>query len=89
MMPAAGILFALDGVFFGSGDLRFMRDVSVIGALVGFVPLTLLAWERDLGLGWIWAGLTLFVVIRLVAGLVRWQSRRWLVAGVATADERA
>ena len=78
----AGVLFALDGVFFGAGDLRFMRNVTVAGALLAFVPLTLLTWELDLGLGGIWAGLTAFVAVRLVAGLVRWQGRRWMVAGV-------
>ena len=88
MMPMAGVLFALDGVFFGAGDLRFMRNVTLVGAFVGFVPLTIVAWERDLGLGGVWAGLTVFVAIRLVGGLVRWQRGRWLVAGVATVDEQ-
>ena len=88
MMPMAGVLFALDGVFFGAGDLRFMRNVSVAAAMLAFVPLTLLTWELDLGLGGVWAGLTAFVAVRLVAGLIRWQGRRWMVAGVATADEQ-
>ena len=35
MMPMAGVLFALDGVFFGAGDLRFMRNVTVVGAFAG------------------------------------------------------
>ncbi len=88
MMPMAGVLFALDGVFFGAGDLRFMRNVTVVAALGAFVPLTLATSQLGWGLGGIWAGLTAFVAVRLVIGLFRWRSERWLVAGVASADEQ-
>ena len=87
MMPAAGYVFALDGVLFGAGDLRFLRDVTIVGALVGFVPLSLATGAFDLGLGGIWAGLTAFVAIRLVLGWGRWRGRHWLVAGTAMVDE--
>ncbi len=87
MMPMAGVLFALDGVFFGAGDLRFMRNVSVIAAVCAFMPLTLAAAHWDWGLTGIWAGLTAFVATRLVIGLFRWRGKRWIVAGVAPAGE--
>ncbi len=35
MMPLNGWVFALDGVLFGAGDLRFMRNVTVLAALGG------------------------------------------------------
>ena len=35
MMPVAGALFALDGVFFGAGDLAFLRRVTLIASLGG------------------------------------------------------
>ena len=87
MMPAAGYVFALDGVLFGAGDLRFLRDVSVFGAVVGFVPLTLLTPVLDLGMTGIWAGLSAFVGLRLLLGWRRWRGRRWLVGGIATVDD--
>jgi putative MATE family efflux protein len=87
MMPAAGWVFALDGVLFGAGDLRFLRDVSVAGALAGFVPLTLATAEFGLGMGGIWAGLAAFVALRLVLGWLRWRGGRWLVGGVRMVDE--
>jgi putative MATE family efflux protein len=87
MMPAAGWVFALDGILFGAGDLRFLRDVSVAGALAGFVPLSLATAEFGLGLGGIWAGLTMFVAIRLALGWIRWRGGRWLVGGTAMVDE--
>ena len=43
MMPVAGALFALDGVFFGAGDLAFLRSVTLIAALGAFMPLLVLA----------------------------------------------
>jgi len=87
MMPAAGYVFALDGVLFGAGDLRFLRDVTAVGALAGFVPLSLASASFGWGLSGLWAGLAAFVAIRLVIGFVRWRGGRWLVGGVAMVDE--
>jgi putative MATE family efflux protein len=87
MMPLAGVLFALDGVFFGAGDLRFMRNVTVIGALAGFVPLTLATHAEGWGLGELWLGLSAFIWIRLALGAARWHGGRWLVGGAAMVDE--
>ena len=38
-LPVAGIVFALDGVLLGAGDAKFMRNATLISALVGFLPL--------------------------------------------------
>ena len=90
MMPMAGVLFALDGVFFGAGDLRFMRNVSVVAAVCAFMPLTLAAAQLGWGLGGIWAGLTAFVAARLVIGLFRWRERALARRGRGRrADEQA
>ena len=70
MMPAAGYVFALDGVLFGAGDLRFLRDVTAFGALVGFVPLSVATAEFGLGLGGLWAGPSAFIGLRLALGWV-------------------
>jgi putative MATE family efflux protein len=81
MQPLAGVVFALDGVLIGAGDIRYMRNLTLVAALGGFLPAIWLAWFLDLGLGGVWAGLTLFVVIRLVALLLRMRSGRWAVVG--------
>ncbi|MEE6261063.1 MATE family efflux transporter [Plantactinospora sonchi] len=81
MQPLAGVVFALDGVLIGAGDVRYMRDLTIVGALGGFLPAIWLSYLLDLGLGGIWAGLTLFIVIRLVGLLLRMRSGRWLVLG--------
>ncbi len=87
MLPLNGLLFALDGVLFGAGDLRFMRNVTIVAALAGYLPLTVAAWHLELGLGGIWAGLSAFIWIRLAIGAARWWRGAWLVGGVRMADE--
>ena len=81
MQPFAGVVFALDGVLIGAGDVRYLRDLTVVAALGGFLPAIWFAYALDLGLGGIWAGLTLFVLIRLVGVLLRLRSGRWAVVG--------
>ncbi|MGC9666404.1 MATE family efflux transporter [Planosporangium sp. 12N6] len=82
MLPLAGVVFALDGVLIGAGDVRYMRNLTVVATLGGFLPAIWLAYGLGLGLGGVWAGLTLFIVIRLVALLARMRSGRWAVVGV-------
>ncbi|TDB71932.1 MATE family efflux transporter [Micromonospora sp. KC723] len=81
MQPLAGVVFALDGVLIGAGDVRYLRNLTIVAALGGFLPAIWLAYGLDLGLGGIWAGLTLFVVIRLAALLLRLRSGDWAVTG--------
>ncbi|MGI5215516.1 MATE family efflux transporter [Plantactinospora sp. CA-290183] len=81
MQPLAGVVFALDGVLIGAGDVRYLRDLTVVSALGAFLPAIWLTYVLDAGLGGIWAGLTLFVVARLVGLLLRMRSGRWAVLG--------
>jgi len=71
------VVFALDGVLIGAGDLRYMRNLTIVATLGGFLPAIWLAYGLRLGLGGVWAGLTVFIVIRLVALLARVRSGRW------------
>jgi putative MATE family efflux protein len=86
MQPLAGVVFALDGVLMGAGDVAYLRTVTVGAALVGFLPLSLLAVPLGWGLAGVWTGLTLFIALRLVAVVVRVAGDRWLTApGTVTA----
>ena len=81
LQPVAGVVFAVDGVLLGAGDAAFLRTSTLLAAVLGFLPLI---WA-SLGLGWglagIWAGLSVFMLIRLVAVLARLRSGRWAVTG--------
>ncbi|MCW2704331.1 MAG: efflux family protein [Blastococcus sp.] len=78
MQPMAGVVFALDGVLMGAGDVGYLRTVTIGSAVVGFLPLSLLAGPLSWGLSGIWTGLCLFIALRLVAVLVRVAGDRWL-----------
>jgi putative MATE family efflux protein len=81
MLPAAGIVFGLDGVLIGAGDVAFLRTITVVAALGAFVPITLAAAPRGWGIGGVWAGLTAFILVRLVGMVWRVRTDRWLVLG--------
>ena len=81
MQPAAGVVFALDGVLIGAGDVAYMRTLTILAALLAFVPINLAALHWHWGIGGVWAGLTAFVVVRLIGMLVRTAGTSWAVAG--------
>jgi putative MATE family efflux protein len=82
MQPLAGVVFALDGVLMGAGDVGYLRTVTIGSAVLGFLPLSLLAGPLGWGLAGIWTGLCLFIALRLVAVLARVAGDRWLTAPV-------
>jgi putative MATE family efflux protein len=81
LQPVAGVVFALDGVLLGAGDAAFLRNASLGSAALGFLPLI---WA-SLGFGWglsgIWTGLTVFMLLRLLAVVWRWRSGEWALTG--------
>lgn len=81
IMPIAGVVFALDGVLLGAGDVAFLRNATLACALVGFLPLIWLSLQQGWGLAGIWSGLTVFVTLRMFAVLWRVGSGRWAVSG--------
>jgi putative MATE family efflux protein len=85
MQPLAGVVFALDGVLMGAGDVGYLRTVTVGSALVGFLPLSLLSLPMGWGLTGVWTGLTLFIVLRLIGVLARVAGPRWLTAPAVNA----
>ena len=74
MQPLAGVVFALDGVLLGAGDAAYLRTWTLVAAAAGFLPLIWASLAFGWGLVGIWTGLLLFVVLRLVAVLLRVRS---------------
>jgi len=81
MLPFAGVVYALDGVLIGAGDVGYLRTMTLAAALLGFLPAIWLAYAFGWGLSGVWFGLALFTLIRLVFLLVRWRGTRWAVLG--------
>ena len=78
--PLNGIVFALDGILIGAGDFRYLAFamVAASGVLVagGFLVLRL-----DLGIGWLWGALGVWMVVRALALLHRFSGNAWQVTG--------
>ncbi|MGO2775289.1 MATE family efflux transporter [Corynebacterium casei] len=81
MIVAGGVLFAIDGVLLGAGDVAFLRTITVGSVIVGFLPGILIAYFLDLGLAGIWCGLAAFIGLRTIAVVFRFYSMRWAVVG--------
>jgi putative MATE family efflux protein len=81
LLPVAGVVYALDGVLIGAGDVRFLRNATAGVALGGFLPAIWLAAALHTGLAGVWAGLGLFILARLVTLTWRMRSGRWAVLG--------
>lgn len=80
LLPVAGVVFALDGVLIGAGDLRFMRNMTVVSIASG-LPFTWLTLVFGWGLTGVWGGIAVYMLVRL--GLVLWRLRSgaWAVTG--------
>jgi putative MATE family efflux protein len=82
IQPLGGVVFALDGVLMGAGDVGYLRTLTIGSALVGFLPLSLVSLPLGWGLAGVWAGLALFIGLRLIGVLARVAGEKWLVAPV-------
>lgn len=77
MIPIGGVVFALDGVLLGASDAAYLRNATVASVLLGFLPPVWLANFFGWGLGGIWAGLLLFMILRLAFVTVRFMGTKW------------
>jgi putative MATE family efflux protein len=80
MQPINGVVFVLDGLLIGAGDVRFLAWAMVFAAAV-FVPCALLVLVYDGGIGWLWASILLLMIVRMVTLGFRWGSGAWAVPG--------
>ena len=81
MLPIAAVVFALDGVLLGAGDVVFLRKATMFSALCGFLPLIWLSLVFGWGLAGIWSGLVALMVLRLVLVVGRVLGGRWQRVG--------
>jgi putative MATE family efflux protein len=82
MQPINGVVFTLDGLLIGAGDLRFLAW-AMVGVTGVFVPCAWLVLELDGGIGWLWASLLLFMALRLVTLTARFGTDAWAVPGAS------
>lgn len=78
--PAAGWVFALDGVLIGAGDARFLA-VGATLATLAFVPAAAIVMIAGLGLEALWLAIGVWVLTRLALLVWRIHGEAWAVAG--------
>jgi putative MATE family efflux protein len=78
--PLNGVVFALDGILIGASDMTYLA-LAMLGAAVVFLPLAYGVSAAGLGIGWLWAAITVFMVARGIGLLARFLGRGWAVVG--------
>ncbi len=78
--PIAGVVFALDGILIGAGDMRYLAKAMVISALVFLVAVSVVIWS-DGGINALWVAIIVFMAARGVTMLWRLRGDDWAVAG--------
>jgi putative MATE family efflux protein len=65
MLVPGAIAFAYDGVLIGAADYRFL-GLAALGYLLAITPVGVAVLSLDLGIAGIWAGLTLWMIMRAI-----------------------
>lgn len=84
MQPLNGVVFALDGILIGAGDLAFLAR-AMVGAFVVFCGAGVALAATGAGIGWLWTAIAGLMVLRAAPLWVRFQQGQWAVPG---ADRR-
>ena len=80
VQPLNAVVFVLDGVLIGAGDLRYLAG-AMVGAFALFVPAAVLAGTAGGTLLWLWAAITLLMLARLAGVVWRFAGHAWAVTG--------
>jgi Na+-driven multidrug efflux pump len=80
LQPLNGLVFVLDGLLIGAGDMRFLAW-AMVGAAVVFLPAAGAVLVLGLGIGWLWASIALLMAARGAALAWRWRGDAWAVTG--------
>ena len=80
LQPVNAIVFVLDGLLIGAGDLAYLAR-AMVGAAAVFVAAAGTVLVTGAGIGWLWAAIGAFMVARLVPLLGRWAGGGWAVVG--------
>ena len=69
--PVSSLAFLTDGVHWGTGDYRFLRNAMILAAIVGFGGTWLLNLFEVSSLYWVWIVVGVWVSVRAAFGLLR------------------
>lgn len=78
--PVGGHVFAIDGILIGAGDLRYLGRAMWVATLI-FAACCTVVVVADLGIGWLWASLLVFMVARSATLQLRFRTDSWQITG--------
>jgi Na+-driven multidrug efflux pump len=81
MQPLNAVVFVLDGVLIGAGDVGYLAGAMIVASLGVFAPAAVAVLALDGSLLWLWAALALWMVARAVGMGWRYAGTRWQVTG--------
>jgi putative MATE family efflux protein len=82
LQPVNGLVFVLDGLLMGAGDVRFLAR-AMVGAFGVFAVAAVIVLVTGAGIGWLWAALALLMTARLIPLQRRFEEGAWAVAGAS------
>lgn len=80
MQPLAGLVFVLDGVLIGAGDMRYLAYAGV-AAMTVYLLAAFGVYALGGGLVGLWLAITLWMVVRALTLSLRARSTAWLITG--------
>ena len=81
LQPVNAVVFVLDGVLIGAGDLRYLAKAMAVSGFVVFLPAAFAVRWLDGSLLWLWGALALLMAARLVGNVARFAGSGWQVVG--------
>jgi putative MATE family efflux protein len=84
LQPMNAVVFVLDGVLIGAGDMAFLARAMILATCV-FTAGAAAVLALGLGIGWLWAAIAAWMLARLVTLTVRFALGRWVVTGARLA----
>ncbi|HKF91702.1 MAG TPA: MATE family efflux transporter [Acidimicrobiia bacterium] len=85
MQPLNAVVFVLDGILIGAGDVTYLAVAMLVATLGVFVPAAAAVLVFDGSLLWLWGALTLWMGARFVGMAVRFVGSGWQVTGAVRA----
>ena len=86
LQPLNAVVFVLDGVLIGAGDVRYLAGAMASASFLVFVPGALLVLALDASLLWLWTVIGLFMAARLAGNVARFLGGGWQVTGAVRAN---
>ena len=80
LQPVNAVVFVLDGVLMGAGDMRYLAVSMVVSAAL-FLVLAGILVATGAGLGWLWTAIGVLMLARLATLAARLRTDAWLVTG--------